>query len=201
MISLPTSDVNIEDRLPVAYEAAKQALATCGSIELCLGWMRRSEAIERAAQAAGNTVMYKLSLRLSARVMRRAGELLKMSGWSDPILTTAPENEVASRSGMSTYQQLVAIQLAELPEEKFERWLESDDPPTVNRIGVPLSPDARGLDSAAKPVLADVRSTMLEGVSPVELRGHETGGAAFAPNPHAEALEPDAGGHSRGKES
>jgi hypothetical protein len=144
MISLPTSDVNIEDRLPVAYEAAKQALATCGSIELCLGWMRRSEAIERAAQAAGNTVMYKLSLRLSARVMRRAGELLKMSGWSDPILTTAPENEVASRSGMSTYQQLVAIQLAELPEEKFERWLESDDPPIVTKIGVPLSPDTRG---------------------------------------------------------
>ena len=92
MISPPTTDIDItaEDRLPAAYEAAKQALVTCASIELCLGWMRRSEAIERAAQATGDTVLYKLSLRLSARVMRRAGELLKMSGWSDPILTTGP---------------------------------------------------------------------------------------------------------------
>jgi hypothetical protein len=95
MISPPTTDIDItvEDRLPDAYEAAKQALATCASIELCLGWMRRSEAIERAALAAGNTALYKLSLRLSARVMRRAGELLKMSGWSDPILTPAQQNE------------------------------------------------------------------------------------------------------------
>ena len=41
---------------------------------------------------------------------------------------------------MSTYQQLVAVRLAELPEGKFERWLESNDPPTVNGLGVPLSP-------------------------------------------------------------
>ena len=150
MISPPATDIDIaaEDRLPAAYEAAKQALATCASIELCLGWMRRSEAIERAAEAAGDTVLYKLSLRLSARVMRRVGELLKMSGWSDPVLTTAQPNEVARSSGMSTYQQLVAVQLAELPEGKFERWLESNDPPTVNKIGVPLSPDAEGSDSA-----------------------------------------------------
>jgi len=107
--------------------------------------MRRSEAIERAAQAADDMVLYKLSLRLSARVMRRAGELLKMSGWSDPVLTTAPPNEVARRGDMSTYQQLVAVQLAELPERKFERWLESDDPPTVNKPGVPLSPDTGGV--------------------------------------------------------
>ena len=52
---------------------------------------------------------------------------------------------------MSTYQQLVAVQLAELPEGKFERWLESNDPPTVNKPGVPLSPDAEGSHSAAKP--------------------------------------------------
>ena len=139
----PTTDIDIaaEARLPHAYEAAKLALANCDSIELCIDWMRRSEAIERAAQAAGNTVLYKLSLRLSARVMRRVGELLKTSGWSDPVLTTAPENEVARSSGMSTYQQLVAVQLAELPEAGFERWLESNDPPTVNKIGVSLSPD------------------------------------------------------------
>ena len=143
MISPPTADIDTatDAGLPAAYEAAKQALATCTSIEQCLGWMSRSEAIERAAEAAGNTVLHKLSLRLSARTMRRLGELLKMSGWSDPILTTAPQNEVARRSGMSTYQQLVAVQLAELSEGKFERWLESDDPPTVNKIGVPLSPD------------------------------------------------------------
>ena len=145
MFSPPNTDTDAEARLPAAYEAAKQALATCTSIEQCLGWMRRSEAIERAAEAAGNTVLHKLSLRLSARTMRRVGELLKMSGWSDPILTTVPQKEVARGSGMSTYQQLVAVQLAELSEGKFEHWLKSSDPPTVNKIGVPLTPHTGGV--------------------------------------------------------
>ena len=142
MISPPTTDIDnaAEARLPAAYEAAKQAIATCASIELCLGWMRRSEAIERAASAAGNTVLYKLSLRLSARTTRRVGELLKMSGWSDPKLTTTPPNEVARRSGMSTYQQLVAVRLAELSRGSSNAGSSPTIHPPSTKSGFPFRP-------------------------------------------------------------
>ena len=153
MISLPTTDIDnvAEARLPAAYEAAKQALALCTSIELCLDWMRRSEAIEHAAGVAGDEVLYKLSLRLSARAMRRVGELLKMSGWSDPKLTTAPQNEVLRRSGMSACQQLVAVRLAELPEATFAHWIEPNDRPPSTRSAFPFRRMGRGPIVTAKP--------------------------------------------------
>lgn len=149
MITPPATDIDnvAEARLPAAFEAAKQALALCTSIELCLDWIRRSEAIEHAAGVAGDEVLYKLALRVSARAMRRVGELLKMSGWSDPKLTTAPQNEVVRRSGMSTYQQLVAVRLAELPEATFAHWIEPNDRLPSTASGFPFGPISQGSDS------------------------------------------------------
>lgn len=82
--------------------------------------------------------------RIRHRAVRRAGELLKQiepqqGARTDIEPTDAADSkltrtEVARQAGMSERQQVTAIRVANIPEEDFNRQVESDNPPTVTKL-------------------------------------------------------------------
>jgi len=52
----------------------------------------------------------------------------------DPIAKDASERDIAAITGMSRRKIWQAKKIAEIPEEEFERMVESDNPPTVTGL-------------------------------------------------------------------
>ena len=84
----------------------------------------------------------KMAVRIKARAVRRAGELLKQiepapnhhgnsSGAGDH--TTSRAN-AARDAGMSKHQQVQATRIASVPEQDFEAQVDSDTPPTLSQL-------------------------------------------------------------------
>lgn len=135
---IPASDA----RLPQAYEAAKQALADCASIDECKDWADKAEALASYAKQADDDSLRKHADRIQARAIRRCGELLKQFDGrggskteSKAALTSAPtQREAAADAGMSVHQQRIAVRVANVPESTFETVVDSPSPPTVTKL-------------------------------------------------------------------
>lgn len=130
-------------RLPASYEAAKQALATCEQIDECVSWADKAAALASYAKMANDDELEKRSMRIRARAIRRAGELLKQiepgqgardgkrgDGTDSPLTRT----EAAKAAGMSERQQVTAVRVANVPAQSFEAQIESEKPPTVTKL-------------------------------------------------------------------
>jgi len=63
--------------LPERYEAATQALAECTRIDECKDWADKAQALASYARQAQDDTLEKHSIRIRARAIRRAGELLR----------------------------------------------------------------------------------------------------------------------------
>ena len=82
-----------------------------------------------------------LADRIQARAVRRMGELLKtfnaQGQWTDkPLVGTSDklsQREAAERAGLSPHQELQAVRVANMPEEKFEAAIERPKPATRTR--------------------------------------------------------------------
>lgn len=160
-------------RLPAAYEAAKQALAKCESLDECQGWANKAHALASYARQADDDTLEKQAIRIKSRAVRRCGELLheidgrggdrsKGAGGDAPVpandhvspsskskraLTFAPtQREAAAAAGMSIHQERTAVRVAAVPAERFEAAVESDTPPSVTRLA------DMGRKAAAAPV-------------------------------------------------
>ena len=130
-------------RLPAAYEAAKQALANCASIDECQSWADKAEALASYARQADDETLRKQADRIQARAIRRCGELLKQfntgpSGGrpaknDDPTVTVS-QKQAASDAGISERQRVTAVRVANVPAETFEHAVESETPPTVTNL-------------------------------------------------------------------
>ena len=125
--------------LPATYDQAKQALAGCASVDECKDWADKMQALASYARQARDETLLKLAMRIQARAIRRAGELLttldgrggdrSKSAGGD---TFAPSRqEAGSEAGMSKRQQVTAVRVANVPQPDFEAAVEGDDPPTV----------------------------------------------------------------------
>jgi hypothetical protein len=151
--SLPAPHDTMAARLPVAYEAAKVALANCASIDECQSWADKAEALASYARQADDETLRKQADRIQARAIRRCGELLKqIDGRGRPAenkegaLPNKSQAHAAREAGLSAHQQKQAVRVASVAAEVFEQSVESDAPPTVTRLA------DMGRRSAVRPV-------------------------------------------------
>jgi hypothetical protein len=94
------------------------------------------------AGAVGNPFasLYKMAVRIRARAIRRAGELLAEIDSGQGKRTDKPcapggtKSEAADSAGLSRRQKVTALRVAAVPKEDFERAVESDRPPTIPAI-------------------------------------------------------------------
>lgn len=143
-MNLPAIDTT-SARLPATYEGARVALAECQRVDECKDWADKAQALASYARQADDDTLQKLAIRIQARAIRRAGELLgefdgrgrppENGDGTDPILP--PSQRQAGRSaGMSERQVKTAVRVANVPEPDFEDAVESDEPPTVTKLAV-----------------------------------------------------------------
>lgn len=85
-----------------------------------------------------------MAVRIRARAIRRAGELIKQiepqkgartdlqpaDGGDSKLM----RSEVAKRAGMSERQQVTAVRVANIPERDFAAQVESSNPPTLTEL-------------------------------------------------------------------
>lgn len=143
-------------QLPATYQNAKNALSECVQIDECVTWADKAAALASYAKQANDDEMMKMATRIRDRAIRRAGELLKQiepgHGKNQNITDAADSKvltrkEVAQQAGMSERQQVTAIRVANVPQEDFDRQVESANPPTVTKLA------EQGKKAAPKPVI------------------------------------------------
>lgn len=132
-------------RLPDAYVWARAALAKCAKLDECKDWADKAEAIASYARQAEDDSLRKTADRIQARAVRRCGELLKQipadkGGYAQnydaqegahPSMT---RTQAAEDAGLSEHQRKTALRVASVPEDEFERDIESESPPTVTEL-------------------------------------------------------------------
>lgn len=163
-ISAPPAVINAASaRLPQTYENAKTALANCATIDECVEWSSKAEALASYAKQANDDELMKYAVRIRDRAIRRCGELLKQidpgkggrpsknsgderpsfDGWvpgTDPKAQSldgwvpGTRKDAADAAGLSEYQKKQAIRVANVPDADFERQVESQNPPTVTKL-------------------------------------------------------------------
>lgn len=131
-------------KLPETYERAKTALAECSSIDECKDWSDKAAALASYAKMSDDDTLRKYAERIQARAIRRCGELLRQiepaSGkhWKskrdevDPFSIT--RSSAAAEAGLSERQRKNAIRVAGVPEQDFNKLVDSDTPPTVTKL-------------------------------------------------------------------
>lgn len=145
---LPKEVVKLLDReviLPKTYENAKLALSQCNNIDECKDWKDKAAALASYAKQASDDTLHKYAMRITNRATRRCGELLKQFDarggdqyHKDETVVdhsfVLSQNEVAKDAGLSQYQQAIAIRIANIPEDKFNELVESDNVPTMTKL-------------------------------------------------------------------
>jgi hypothetical protein len=131
-------------RLPVSYEQAKVALASCERIDECRDWANKAEALATYAKMADDDTLRQTADRIRARAVRRMGELLKqIDGSTRNKDISAPigkegalltQKEVAENAGISEHQRKQAVRVANVPAEQFEQVVEAEKAATVTTL-------------------------------------------------------------------
>lgn len=130
--------------LPANYEAARTALAECARIDECQQWADKAAALASYARQADDETLFKYATRIRDRAIRRSGELLlaveparggdrRSDQWDGGVPLVSRES-VATAAGLSERQRKTAIRIARVPEDDFERQVESDDPPSATEL-------------------------------------------------------------------
>jgi hypothetical protein len=130
--------------LPEKYEAAKLALKACDAIDECKDWADKTAALASYARQGDDEELEKVAMRIRARAIKRCGELLRefekslggrpaktLGGTSNSF---SPFKKAWTDAGMSQDQATDALNVANIPEDEFERFVESDKPPTVTAL-------------------------------------------------------------------
>lgn len=129
-------------RLPQSYEAAKNALSNCASIDECQDWADKAAALASYAKQANDDELMKMAVRIRDRAIRRAGELLKQidgrggdrSKTEGDHGSAITQRQAAANAGLSEHQQLQAVRVANVPADDFENQVESQNPPTITKL-------------------------------------------------------------------
>lgn len=131
-------------RLPETYENARNALAECQRIDECQSWADKSEALASYAKQADDDSLRKMADRIQARAIRRMGELYKQMSQGrggdrksceyQSAGTHTSIDSARKAVGQSRHKAYQAIRVATVPDEEFERQVESDNPPTVTKL-------------------------------------------------------------------
>jgi hypothetical protein len=150
-------------KLPATYEHAKTALAKCHKIDECKTWADKAQALASYARQADDPSLYNHAVRIQARAVRRAGELLKTFQTSpkggvpkrngkgaDTVLS---QREAAKKAKMSKRQEVTAVRVANVPQKVFDAAIENEQPATVTdlaAIGKTAKPAPPGFKEATR---------------------------------------------------
>jgi len=146
MNNLPSTSEVANAQLPQTYEQAKTALSQCASIDECVEWTDKWTALCTYARMSDDETLLKTAMRIKGRAIRRTGELMVLfkspGGRPDKTLNGCvnslgePESmaDVAEKAGLSERQRNTASAAAKIPAEQFEAMIESDDPPTNEKL-------------------------------------------------------------------
>lgn len=129
-------------RLPETYEAAKQALAQCSAVDECKDWADKAAALASYAKQSQDDQLERMAQRIRARAIRRAGELLKQiepqrfKGNQHVVKVGDRPNrtDAAREAGMSPHQAKQAVRVANVPDDDFDRQVDSPTPPTLTHL-------------------------------------------------------------------
>ena len=123
-------------KLPATYEAAKVAITNCARIDECQEWANKAEALASYAKQADDDTLRQMADRIQARAIRRAGELLKQfDGRGRPAENntgahTISRTEAGREAGLSKHKIDIAVRVANVPAETFEKAAtDADRPP------------------------------------------------------------------------
>jgi len=117
-------------------------LEQCHAIDECKDWADKAAALASYAKQADDRTLHELATRITARAIRRCGELLqtfkspgtrtdKPRGDVSPRLT---QRQAAERAGLSRDQEKQAVRVANVPAKQFEALIESATPPTITEL-------------------------------------------------------------------
>ena len=117
-------------RLPDNYMAACVALVACSRVDEVKEWSDKAEGVASYARQANDTQMFDLAQRIKNRAERRLGELL-----DDLKRKDADDDYSKPREPLGVYigrrRRENAVNLASIPEKKFEESNSQTPAPTV----------------------------------------------------------------------
>lgn len=140
---------NKEVAIPISYQKAVSAIQECDAIDEAKEWTDKMSALALYYKQSKDKTLEKYAKRIKYRAKRRMGELLKQfdarggdhgnqykskSGKTVGSVSFATQKEVAQSIGLSERQQYESINFANVPKEKFEEIIESDNIPTQAEI-------------------------------------------------------------------
>lgn len=130
-------------KLPKVYERAKEALERCVEIDECKEWKDKAAAIASYAKQADDEDLYKNAMRIKGRAVRRMAEIARevepKTGRPKKGVSQEPPFPTGARAaliaaGLSEQQAKQTLRVGEIPATKFEKLIESDEPPTVTEL-------------------------------------------------------------------
>jgi hypothetical protein len=140
----PTQEEIAQARLPARYEAARTAIAECERIDELKDVADKQAALCSYFRLSRDTTLHNLALRIQQRAQRRMGELLKLipaasssnlvQHRQDGAVPSVTRTAAADAAGLSERQRKTALRIANVPQQEFERAVESDSPPTVTQL-------------------------------------------------------------------
>ena len=140
-----------EVAIPVTYQKAIVAIQECNKIDEAKEWTDKMSALALYYKQSRDETLIKYAKRIQYRAKRRMGELLKQydgrglntegnqyTGQIGKRILEHPSpnsvNSVASSIGLSSNQTKEAVRFANVPKDKFEEIIESDNIPTKSEI-------------------------------------------------------------------
>lgn len=160
--------------LPATYEAARQAIEQCYELDEVKNWADKAAALATYARMAKDDSLRVMATRIQERAIRRGGELLKQikpahganQNIQEGALPKVTRESVAEAAGLSEHQRKVALRLASIPKEEFERAVESDSPPTLEALArwgtIPRPASAPNVQPADPLVAAQAKHMLRE---------------------------------------
>lgn len=160
-------------QLPALYETAKETLAECQRVDECKAWADKAAALASYAKQSADESLEHFAMRIRARAIRRAGELLhelRPAPGGRPSENKPMEaplqvsrSQAARDAGMTPDQKVQALRVATIPEPTFTAALDAPKPATVTKLA------ALGTKPAPKPLVD------LGGRDPAEFQKSTTG--------------------------
>jgi len=140
-----------EVAIPVTYQKAIVAIQECNKVDEAKEWTDKMSALALYYKQSRDETLIKYAKRIQYRAKRRMGELLKQydgrglntegnqyTGQSGKRGVEPPSpnsvNSVASSIGLSLDQTKEAVRFANIPIDKFEKIVESEDIPTQKEV-------------------------------------------------------------------
>lgn len=120
--------------LPPSYEDACTAIDKCYQLNECKDWADKAMAMASYAKQSKDDFLMNMSIKIKARAIRQCGNLLKQvepatgKHWQDKESGdhTLTRKQAMEDAGMSSQQGNQALNVANIPEDKFNHMVEDD---------------------------------------------------------------------------